>query len=442
MKDETLIREYEIIFKTLRLDSTPQLRRALDLLDQNLAYSRLSPGGPDGLGACLETLRLWRADLIFRNRRPDELIEAFRAQEALKSFPDLKKAGPKNLARAEALLAAWKKSALKDKSIEDLRRAFQLYQREKNVGYDRQAAKEMLRGANPRPGSRLGRFRAASEIVLSWRKEPALKKLSPDDLLAAQDLADSDALLAIMGGRELRDMAEAAKLADHWRKSPLRPKSPELIAREIKVAEQWQKSGSLQKAGPNDIEKARRRLTRELPELKRFLPEASLLFDGERLYWRQPGNNTSWPACSGNEKYWKVKDYSVEAQKRRNEGPLPAGYYMARQDRRETLPWFRWGKPGEWWEIVKNNAPEKVPIYGRLEKHGKFPGGAKAWGDSRVWLAPEPGTETYGRDHLAIHGGDEPGSAGCIDLVDNLHSFMYRFVLYNRDILVEVRYPR
>ncbi|WP_301101441.1 RHS repeat-associated core domain-containing protein [Propionivibrio sp.] len=38
------------------------------------------------------------------------------------------------------------------------------------------------------------------------------------------------------------------------------------------------------------------------------------------------------------------------------------------------------------------------------------------WGDYRVPLHPDQGTNTYGRDGFMIHGGKKPGSAGCIDV--------------------------
>jgi hypothetical protein len=38
------------------------------------------------------------------------------------------------------------------------------------------------------------------------------------------------------------------------------------------------------------------------------------------------------------------------------------------------------------------------------------------WGDYRVTLKPDPGTDTKGRDGFFIHGGEKPGSAGCIDV--------------------------
>jgi RHS repeat-associated protein len=38
------------------------------------------------------------------------------------------------------------------------------------------------------------------------------------------------------------------------------------------------------------------------------------------------------------------------------------------------------------------------------------------WGDWRVPLTPSPGTDTLGRSGFFMHGGSEPGSAGCIDI--------------------------
>jgi hypothetical protein len=38
------------------------------------------------------------------------------------------------------------------------------------------------------------------------------------------------------------------------------------------------------------------------------------------------------------------------------------------------------------------------------------------WGHWRVPLHPYPGTKTFGRSGFFLHGGNEPGSAGCIDV--------------------------
>jgi hypothetical protein len=34
-------------------------------------------------------------------------------------------------------------------------------------------------------------------------------------------------------------------------------------------------------------------------------------------------------------------------------------------------------------------------------------------------LKPEEGTNTYGRKNFMLHGGEKPGSAGCIDVGKN-----------------------
>jgi hypothetical protein len=38
------------------------------------------------------------------------------------------------------------------------------------------------------------------------------------------------------------------------------------------------------------------------------------------------------------------------------------------------------------------------------------------WGEYRVPLHPDEGTNTYGRKNFFLHGGEEPGTLGCIDI--------------------------
>ena len=54
-------------------------------------------------------------------------------------------------------------------------------------------------------------------------------------------------------------------------------------------------------------------------------PRASLLFDGEYLYWQQTGSNTSWPAYFGKEEFWGSKNFNTKAQSIADAGPLPEG---------------------------------------------------------------------------------------------------------------------
>jgi len=60
---------------------------------------------------------------------------------------------------------------------------------------------------------------------------------------------------------------------------------------------------------------------------------------------------------------------------------------------------------------------------------GQWPGGTVAWGRSRVELTPYPSTAARikgaGRTgHFFIHGGDFPGSGGCIDLMHSEQTYL------------------
>ena len=62
------------------------------------------------------------------------------------------------------------------------------------------------------------------------------------------------------------------------------------------------------------------------------------------------------------------------------------------------------------------------------------------WGKHRVWLEPSKETNTYGRSGFSIHGGEEPGSAGCIDLTSEMPGFADWFKKNGKDLIVEVKY--
>lgn len=155
---------------------------------------------------------------------------------------------------------------------------------------------------------------------------------------------------------------------------------------------------------------------------------ATLLFNGETLYWQDQCNPTSWTAYSGKEEFWRSKDFSVEAQKAVGRGPLPAGTYIASQARYQEL-----SNP---LRMVQGILLAKTPF------GGTWSGGTIAWGTQRVWLEPQSGTETYGRSNFSIHGGAYPGSAGCIDLVGGMANFAARFRQYGRDIRLTVEYGK
>jgi hypothetical protein len=153
-------------------------------------------------------------------------------------------------------------------------------------------------------------------------------------------------------------------------------------------------------------------------------PGASLLYNGELLYWQQEGNNQQWPAYSGTRYYWENKKFDTEAQAKKDEGPIPEGSYLVPIQRLQR-------RPDDLFEELK----------GRIFR-GAWPGWERSWGDYRVWLEPQSGTNTYGRGGFSIHGGSEPGSVGCIDLVENMNIFVQKLYRYGKDMVLKVEYKK
>jgi hypothetical protein len=80
---------------------------------------------------------------------------------------------------------------------------------------------------------------------------------------------------------------------------------------------------------------------------------------------------------------------SPACRRLRNRGPIPPGYYCI--FRREI------NDPIACWDYLRN----------------KFLGD---WGDWLIPIRNPPGAPPFGRDGFYLHGGSEPGSAGCIDI--------------------------
>lgn len=125
------------------------------------------------------------------------------------------------------------------------------------------------------------------------------------------------------------------------------------------------------------------------PNLAYVRSSLRLTFNGGTL--RMPSRGLSYRAVSGRTMSSGF-DYSVDRQRVPNEGPIPEGVY--------------WVAPAELWD----NAWYRVAP-------------TSAWGNHRLTIHPLPETETYGRGGFFIHGGSVPGSAGCIDLWDDMDRF-------------------
>lgn len=115
-------------------------------------------------------------------------------------------------------------------------------------------------------------------------------------------------------------------------------------------------------------------------------------FDGKHLKLVGGSTTKSYVAASG-KKLDGVFDYSGDRQKVKNAGPIPAGVYWIRPDELWTNAWYKRASTA-------------------------------AWGNFRITIHPFPSTETFGRGGFFIHGGDDLGSAGCIDLVKNMDAFV------------------
>lgn len=87
-------------------------------------------------------------------------------------------------------------------------------------------------------------------------------------------------------------------------------------------------------------------------------------------------------------------DYSAAAQ-RAPGGPIPEGVYWLNPAELKTLKWRRLKDKTSW--------PEKP------------------WGSHAITIHPFETTATFGRGGFFIHGGEVPGSIGCIDLTSNMN---------------------
>jgi len=151
--------------------------------------------------------------------------------------------------------------------------------------------------------------------------------------------------------------------------------------------------------------------------------EYSLLFDGKNISFIENGKiEKQWAAYSGldklvpdgvdgekyinNPKYQNVKDA----------GPAPAGKYL--------LGVLQENLQGADDGGIKKRIGQKVdnilPIFTPKMRYISH----KGWGDYRMALRPQKGTDTFGRDSMYLHGGKDPGSAGCIDLTDNISNLV------------------
>lgn len=146
------------------------------------------------------------------------------------------------------------------------------------------------------------------------------------------------------------------------------------------------------------------------------LPDAPVLltFSGTYLTMHGDGGNLSWRAVSGRPDDRGGFDYSPGRQRQSNVGPIPEGDYWLDPRQLQDLR-DRW-------------------LYGL-----RFEG---PWGTHRITIHPFDATRTFGRGGFFIHGGESPGSAGCIDLTGEMAAFAARLAETPRGskVVLRVRY--
>ena len=142
-------------------------------------------------------------------------------------------------------------------------------------------------------------------------------------------------------------------------------------------------------------------------------PGQYAVFDGKTLVVYDAGEKVAeFAGVSGKPGY-----QSPQYQNKKDTGPIPAGTYVARK------------------KDFQNRDD-----YGPIKKYTSWPGGERGWGKHRVWLEPSKETDTYGRGGFSIHGGEEPGSAGCIDLTSEMPAFVDWFKKNGKDLIIKVKY--
>lgn len=109
----------------------------------------------------------------------------------------------------------------------------------------------------------------------------------------------------------------------------------------------------------------------------------------------------------------------------RNVGPIPEGRYFFNPAFIQNF------------DRHTNAAEKAAALVGR----GGWPGGKVSWGNQRAELTADPSTNTYGRSGFYIHGGSNPGSAGCIDLCANADDFFSAVGSEPGTLDVDVDYP-
>ena len=169
-------------------------------------------------------------------------------------------------------------------------------------------------------------------------------------------------------------------------------------------------------------------------ELKTPYSDPEIEFDGNDVYVRRNGTEfESFPAMAGKSGYQNRSSMSVS-----DRGPTPEGLYYADPKKLQERLDFH----DRFQQYLENPKPSARKILGIFFPNGEDGWMRKegSWGNYRVPLEPAEDTETFGRHSMYIHGGDELGSAGCIDLGPNMDRLAPYIRSSRQPVRVRVKY--
>ena len=153
-----------------------------------------------------------------------------------------------------------------------------------------------------------------------------------------------------------------------------------------------------------------------------------ILLNESNLFWLgAAGDVTKYSAVSGRE---VPTNTSLLAQATSGKGPIPEGDYTLNPNLTQS-----WSDIGTLQKVAA--------LVGR----GQWPGGTFSWGEYRTPILPRsvsirhPITgQMVTRSNMFVHGGSNPGSAGCIDLTKDNKAFHTKLMKHNVIMPLKVLY--
>lgn len=166
------------------------------------------------------------------------------------------------------------------------------------------------------------------------------------------------------------------------------------------------------------------------------MPDPELEFDGNELYVkRNDVRQASWPAMAGQPGYQNRASTSVS-----DHGPTPEGLYYVNPDEVQERKGIIEDTLNILSQIKASKSPFDLDTLKKIGQKNYWKYLTDSWGNYRVPLNAAPNTETYGRHSMYIHGGDELGSAGCIDLGKNMDQLAPYIKNSRQPVNVRVKY--